>query len=178
MGMSISISMTNRSSRGELVDASEHGSLAVIPSGMTSEIIIADQPALLRLAFVLTGSKVYSEDIVQDISEQALRKIGAPIENPHAYLRTMVVNRVRQLGRRSHKDATLFREFASEDQTNVELADQLLKLRPAARTVLVLRYFEQWTVPEIARALKKPEGTIKAIAFRALRDLRKECTND
>lgn len=146
-------------------------------SGMTAAVIIADQPALLRLAFVLTGSRPYAEDIVQDVSEQALRKVGAPIEHPHAYLRTMVVNRVRQLGRRSRKEAELTDEIAHEDPQVVELADQLLKLRPIARTVLVLRYYEQWTVPEIARALKKPEGTIAAISFRALRHLRKECSN-
>lgn len=152
--------------------------VGTIESGMTESVIIGDQPALLRLAFVLTGSRTYAEDIVQDVSEHALRKVGASIEHPHAYLRTMVVNRVRQLGRRSRKDAELTHEIASEDPKVVELADQLLKLRPVARTVLVLRYYEQWTVPEIARELKKPEGTIAAIAFRALRQLRKEYSND
>lgn len=144
---------------------------------LTAEVIVESGPALLRLAYVLTGSRSYAEDIVQDVYESALKKVGEPVTFPNAYLRTMVVNRVRTLGRRAPKDRVLVEDIACDDPREAELADALLKLRPVARTVLVLRYYEQWTVPEIARALHKPEGTVKAIVFRALRQLRKEFPN-
>jgi RNA polymerase sigma-70 factor (ECF subfamily) len=36
------------------------------------------------------------------------------------------------------------------------------RLSPKLREVLVLRYIEDYTVPEIARALRVPEGTVKS----------------
>ncbi len=146
--------------------------------GLTRMHILEARQPLLRLAYVLTGSSTYAEDVVQDVMEQALRKVGAPIEHPGAYLRTMVINRVRTLGRKAAKDRVLVGDLVSEDPRVVELADLLLKLKVPARTVLVLRYYEQWSIPEIARALKKPEGTVKSIVFRALAELKKELSHD
>lgn len=52
--------------------------VGTIESGMTEAVIIGDQPALLRLAFVLTGSRTYAEDIVQDVSEHASPRSAPP----------------------------------------------------------------------------------------------------
>ena len=45
----------------------------------------------------------------------------------------------------------------------------LRRLSPRLRGVLVLRYVEDWSVPEIARALRIPEGTVKSRVHFALR---------
>ena len=45
-------------------------------------------------------------------------------------------------------------------------------LSPEHRQVVVLRYFAELTVPEVARASGVPEGTVKSRLYRAHRALR------
>ncbi|MDD5605203.1 MAG: sigma-70 family RNA polymerase sigma factor [Dehalococcoidales bacterium] len=56
-----------------------------------------------------------------------------------------------------------------------ELHHALSKLPLEQREVLVLRYFVELTVPEIASIIGKPEGTVKSRLSRALRRLNQIC---
>jgi RNA polymerase sigma-70 factor (ECF subfamily) len=56
-------------------------------------------------------------------------------------------------------------EFESSDETEVFLA--LCNLPQNYRTVIYLMYYEGYKVKEIAKIMKKKEGTIKTWAFRA-----------
>ncbi len=49
----------------------------------------------------------------------------------------------------------------------------LRRLTPGQRQVLVLRYLEGWSHEEIARALRKPVGAVKALQHRGVRALRR-----
>jgi RNA polymerase sigma-70 factor (ECF subfamily) len=53
-----------------------------------------------------------------------------------------------------------------EDRQNVR---QALDILPSGvREIVILRYFSELSVPEIAAVMKKPEGTIKSRLNRAL----------
>lgn len=58
------------------------------------------------------------------------------------------------------------------------LQDAMAKLSPAQRQIIILKYFEDLTIREIATLLDHPEGTIKTWLHKALgalrHDLRKE----
>jgi RNA polymerase sigma-70 factor, ECF subfamily len=58
------------------------------------------------------------------------------------------------------------------DETTEDLPDMLAALTPAQREVIVLR-LAGFKLREIAQSLGKAEGTIKALQFAALRNLRK-----
>lgn len=53
-----------------------------------------------------------------------------------------------------------------------ELAAALLRLTPVVRSAIVLRHVDGLSVAEVAEALGRPEGTVKAQVHRGLRELR------
>lgn len=61
---------------------------------------------------------------------------------------------------------------ADRRETQRELADLLLRLTPAVRSAIVLRHVDGLSVGEVAEALGRPEGTVKAQVHRGLRELR------
>jgi RNA polymerase sigma-70 factor (ECF subfamily) len=56
---------------------------------------------------------------------------------------------------------------------NQEICSLLDQLTPDQRQVILLKFVEEWKNDEIARALQKPIGAIKALQHRALNSLRK-----
>lgn len=56
---------------------------------------------------------------------------------------------------------------------SVRLRDALAQLTGEQRQVLVLRYLEEWDTDEIAEALAKSPGAVKALQHRALGSLRR-----
>jgi RNA polymerase sigma-70 factor (ECF subfamily) len=61
---------------------------------------------------------------------------------------------------------------ADRRETQRELASALLRLSPAVRAAIVLRHVDGLSVSEVAEALGRPEGTVKAQVHRGLRELR------
>ncbi|WP_458122100.1 sigma-70 family RNA polymerase sigma factor [Paenibacillus sp. Z6-24] len=59
------------------------------------------------------------------------------------------------------------------DHRRMQMLALLEKIKPKYRHILLLRYYNDMTVPEIARILDKPEGTIKTWQHQALKQLRK-----
>lgn len=53
-------------------------------------------------------------------------------------------------------------ERHARNETGADVRSLLHAMSPKLRAVLVLRYVEDCTVPEIARALRIPEGTVKS----------------
>lgn len=61
-------------------------------------------------------------------------------------------------------------EMVSDDRMDMEMA--LSRLKPKYRQVIVLRYYNDMTIPEIARTLGRAEGTIKTWLYQGLKHLR------
>jgi hypothetical protein len=63
------------------------------------EVYAAEVPGLLKLAFVLTGSRQLAEEMVQDAFARAFSRWSS-IDNPGGYLRVAVLNSSRNEFRR------------------------------------------------------------------------------
>ncbi|RJE82827.1 sigma-70 family RNA polymerase sigma factor [Paenibacillus sp. 1011MAR3C5] len=65
---------------------------------------------------------------------------------------------------------------ADSDRTieRIGMAEQIAKLPPRYRMVVVLKYYRDMTVMEIAKLLEKPDGTIRTWLHKALKQLRRE----
>lgn len=64
---------------------------------------------------------------------------------------------------------------SSSEMVNVyklDLEEAMDRMKPKYRHALMLKYYQEMTVPEIARILDKPEGTIKTWIHQGLKQLR------
>jgi RNA polymerase sigma factor (sigma-70 family) len=132
-----------------------------------------ERVALLRLAFLLSGSRQISEDIVQT-AFAATQERWATIDNPRAYLRRVVVNQANETHRRNYRPRPSHQVEPVTHQPEIdETWAELRCLPPHQRAVIVLRFYEDLPLVEIARLLDRPAGTVRSDLHRALDRLRR-----
>jgi RNA polymerase sigma-70 factor (sigma-E family) len=145
------------------------------------EFFAAEYGRLRRLGFLLTGDWGQAEELAQD----ALVRVWwawprvRRLDHAGAYARRALVNRHRSLLRRAvtearHAGRTHTREAYQPDlgEDAMVLWDAIRGLPQRQRDVLVLRFYEDMTEPEVARLLRLPLGTVKSHAHRGLARLR------
>lgn len=143
------------------------------------------QSALRRTAYLVTGSWADGDDLLQE----SLTKVYLAwprIESRAAafsYTRTTMVRTWLNQHRRALTEVvveTLPERSAPEPDTALALSlrELLDDLPPAHRAVVVLRFYEDLTVPQIAAALQLREGTVKSQLSRALASLRGRLAED
>jgi len=141
----------------------------------------AHRLALVRLAYLMCGSRDLSEDLVQTVFTSAHPKWLA-IDNHLAYLRQGVVNRAkdgqRQAARRRWSAAPTTREPVTRIPELDETWVLIQRLPWERRAVVVLHYYEDLQLVEVARILDRPEGTVRSDHRRALDWLREELCHD
>lgn len=128
---------------------------------------------MLRLAVLLTGSRAVAEDLVQDCFVRLIESWDR-VEQPAAYLRTSVVNACRDHGRRATRERARLSALVpvgASPETEV-VADCLDGLPERQRAALLLRYFADWSEPEIAAALGCRGTTVRTLVRRGLLQLR------
>ncbi|MBI4318063.1 MAG: sigma-70 family RNA polymerase sigma factor [Chloroflexi bacterium] len=148
---------------------------------------------LSRTAYFTTRDRESVQDIVQESLVQVWR--GLPSYRPYGSFRAWVVKIVVNQARKTHRRKrveTVPLEAVAEAAGDIDgpgeaavQQDEAARLRVALATlsadhreVLVLRYYADLTVPEIARALRCREGTVKSRLSRALGRLYGILTSD
>ena len=150
--------------------------------GEFRDFMHARWPAMVRLAYALTGDPGHAEDVAQTAFARAyaswpkVRRTGSP----DAYVRKILVNE--NLNRfRKHRVAERLTgtlpESGTPDATRESdersaLIAALQQLGPRQRAVVVLRYWLDLSETEVAAALGCSVGTVKSQASRALASLR------
>ena len=133
-------------------------------------------PALMRVAFLLTGSNEAAEDAVQETFIRCRTKL-AHLDHPRSYLRAALINECRSVHRRSHREPAFTREPEPHLATElVELQDALARLPWRQRAAIVLRYFADVPDPEIARMLRCRPVTVRSHLRRGIASLREVLT--
>ena len=132
-------------------------------------------PRLVGYAYLLTGDLHAAEDLVQDavVRTFSRRRSGADVEWLEAYVRRAILNiyldgyrkragwaRIRHLVvQEAQAPARRAPDSIATDRADVHAA--LGRLSPRERACVVLRHFEDMTVPEVADTLGLNEGTVK-----------------
>jgi DNA-directed RNA polymerase specialized sigma24 family protein len=140
-----------------------------------AEMFRQKQDGLVRWAYALTGSLETAHDVVQD-AFVALQENHPTVEDPHAYVKQVVVNRCRKvmrLGYRTPVD-TLSSAACAPLLFDVDLWKAIQRLHGEQRMAIVLRYLDDLPISTIADHLGKSESGVKATLHRALVKLRKE----
>lgn len=154
------------------------------PSGRDEDFrafFAAEAEPLRRFATFLTGDPDAGADLAQEAMVRLYRHWGrVRNEDPGPYVRRIVVNLVRSRHRRRILERRHEAAMVSGDAPShagrvddwVTLAGALATLPPIRRAVVVLRFWEDMTEPQIAELLDRPVGTIKSDLHRALAKLR------
>ncbi len=144
------------------------------------ELFRERRAASVRLAAVIVGEVGVAEEIVQDAFLEVARRWDE-LDNPPGYLRTAIVNRCRGHRRRLGmiRRRTLPPLALQVDEPELdELWLVLARLPLRRRAALVLRYYEDLPIDEIARLLDCRPGTVSSLLHRGLADLRKVVADD
>ncbi|MEF3352968.1 sigma-70 family RNA polymerase sigma factor [Paenibacillus sp. GYB006] len=70
-------------------------------------------------------------------------------------------------------DAILAPQSVDSDH-KLDMEKQIRKLQPKYRMVIVLKYYRDLTIPDIAELMDKPEGTIRTWLHKGLKQMRTE----
>lgn len=140
----------------------------------------AESERLLRFGFFLTSDWDVAADLTQDALACVYRHWGRIRgAEPEPYARKTLVNLWRNARRRRLREgprSTFGREVSAGHAGGVvealRVARVLQTLSRVQRAAVVLRYYEDRPVAEIARILGRPEGTVKSDLHRALARLR------
>lgn len=153
-----------------------------------AEIYDRYSEALYRYAWRSLGDGDLAEECVAETFARflaAMERGGGPRDNLRAYLYRMAHNWITDHYRRSPPqtlslDPELHAHPDSDpsDLVALELERQqvraaLASLTPEQRQVIMLRYLEGWDHEQIARAMEKRVGAVKALQHRAIRALRR-----
>jgi RNA polymerase sigma-70 factor (sigma-E family) len=155
-------------------------------TGRTSfeEFVVARRDALLRTAYLLTGNHHDAEDLVQTTLIKVVPKWSRIEDRPEPYVRRVLAREsVSRWRARRWREVTtdLVPDVArdgSDSADRIVLLEDLRRLSPRHRAVLVLRYFEDLTEVETAAALGISVGTVKSHARDALARLRTQLTGE
>jgi RNA polymerase sigma-70 factor (ECF subfamily) len=137
--------------------------------------------ALMRLAYVLCGSRGVAEELVQETMLRAFRHWSriADYERPGAWARRVLCNLATSRGRRLTAEARALSRLR-ERPPEPELSSDAMELWNAVRAlparqaqVTALAYAEDRSIAEIAAMLGIAEGTVKAVLHRARGNLAK-----
>lgn len=167
--------------------------------GTFESLVLAHQDRLYSIALRVLGNPRDAEEAAQDALVRAyLALAGYPAERIRElrlrpWLATIVLNLCRtRIGRRAAAGRPALSldaaapgtlEPPTDEQTGPAAtvgrrdagrawAELLLTLPPAYRSAIVLRHVDGLSYPELATALDRPEGTVKAQVHRGLAMLR------
>lgn len=145
------------------------------------EVYRREYAALVRLAWALTGRQREAEELVQEAFLRAYRcwsTVGA-YERPGAWLRRVVLNLASSRLRRARAEANALMRLGQDRAPVATLHEDTLAFWAAVRRlparqaqVVVLRYVEDRSTPEIAEVLAIAEGTVRATLHQARQELR------
>ena len=138
-------------------------------------------------AVLMTGNRAVAEETVQDAFLSAWRGIGGFKRGrpPKPWLMRILVNRVMDRRRKQsvptvplagtdHPGTPSVPDEADAFGNRTVVRQALAQLGPEQQQVVVLRYFAELTVPEVARSIGVREGTVKSRLHRALGRMREK----
>ena len=158
---------------------------------MDSEAGFADfvdrwSPALMRVAFLLTGDRWLAEDLLQTALLKTSRRWSSIADHQAAYpyVRRVLVTTYAGWRRRRRVSEVLTAQLPEHRPADGDGAAPgravaaLEALPPRMRAVIVLRYYEDLSEADTAAALGCSTGSVKSQASRGLVRLRVELSPD
>ena len=143
------------------------------------ELIAEYQVYLYKTAFLYVKNEADSLDAMQECVMRGLLAIGKLKEPQYfkTWITRILLNCIWQ-GKKQTQTVALeeYREKGVENyliEEKVDLYDAIDSLKEQYKTVVILFYFQELKIKEIARIMEIPEGSVKAYLYRAKKQLRR-----
>ena len=138
---------------------------------------------IYRMAFVYVKNQEDALDVVQEVAYQSFKKIHT-LKKPEyfkTWLMKITINCAINIVKKNRKVIQLipeFEEFIGSDDEDIPLSltlqDLIDTLQEDEKSIVLLRFYQNYTFKEISEVLEIPLGTAKSVLYRALDKLRKE----
>ncbi|MDT4942482.1 MAG: hypothetical protein QOJ34_2571 [Pseudonocardiales bacterium] len=129
---------------------------------------LAHYPRVASYCWRLVGDRELAHDLTQEAFARMVAR-WRRIDDPRAYVYRVATNLVRHAWRDRDKSrllteavaATLMTEWPGPDSSAVGLRDAVTALPRRLREVVLLHYFADMSVPDVAATVGRPAGTVK-----------------
>lgn len=136
--------------------------------------------SLWRAAFLLTGDAHLAEDLVQTALSRTFRRYDGMANDAtfDSFVRTTMYRTFCSWWRRAWRGETPTGSLPDDEsdtsasQVSLDVLRALRDLPPRQRSILVLRYFEDRTIADVARMLGITDGTVKSASHKGCAALR------
>ncbi|MDE7446033.1 MAG: RNA polymerase sigma factor [Lachnospiraceae bacterium] len=143
-------------------------------TGLFIETVDRNRTAMFRLAYSIVLNKEDAEDVVSESILKAYSHLAElkDAKKIKAWLFQIIANESKTCLRKRKRielteDPSLFSAKEDTTETPYGLLDCVYQLGESFREVILLYYFEEFRVKEIARILAISEGTVKSRLSRA-----------
>ncbi len=135
------------------------------------------------MAYVYVKNKDDALDVVQEVAYQSFKKINT-LKKPEyfkTWLMKITMNCATNVVRKNKKVVHLkpeYEEFIRTENEDIPLSislqDLIEALEEDEKSIVLLRFYHNYTFKEISELLEIPLGTAKSVLYRALDKLRKQ----
>ena len=137
-----------------------------------SALIMDNKDGMYRLAFSILRNYADAQDAVSDAIVLAFEKCHQlrKTSSAKSWLMQILVNSSKKIAVQSNKYVLLENEIQyeqAEEFKDDDMWETVMELDEEFREVVVLYYYEQFSVREIGKMLRVPEGTVKSRLARA-----------
>jgi RNA polymerase sigma-70 factor (ECF subfamily) len=168
---------------GRLVRHRGEDARSTVESDEIEEFVRTSYARVVATVALICGDHHAAEDAVQAALAAAWSK-SERIESLGAWVTRVAVNRVRSRFRRRNAESRAYRRWVADrpsestdvDGPDVRLARALAAVPRRQREVVVLHYYADHSVADVARMLGVSDGTVKTSLFRARDTLRVSLT--
>ena len=139
--------------------------------------ILASYEQLYRLAITYVKNEQDAMDVVQESAYKAMKNAGQVKEETYikTWLWRIVINTSLDMCKKQKRivSGVFIPEEAKEDvYKDWDMLAALEELEERERTIVILKYFEEWKIDDIADLLKENPNTVKSILYRSLKKLK------
>ena len=139
---------------------------------MVTRLVAERGEALTRYAYFLSGSHDEAADLVQDGLVKTFGRLrnGYSVASAEAYVRRAILTTYLDAGRSTSRwrkiahlqaEPEIIEPLDAQTDSRIDLRDQLMRLTPRERACVVLRYYEDLKVDDIAAELGISDGAVK-----------------
>jgi RNA polymerase sigma factor (sigma-70 family) len=145
---------------------------------------VEEHPRLVGALSLYCGDRAVAEELAQDALSRAcrdwnkIRHLGAP----GAWTHRVAINLANSYFRRAAAESRAKRRLQGEERartvssldpaTALDIRKAVASLPRRQRTALILRYYVDLPVSEVAEAMDCPEGTVKTLTRKSIASLR------